>query len=172
MRIPIRRGLILLARRIQLRQRMRQLLELLLHRPQLIENAQALLKNGPPGKRQAILRQIAHRHALHPLHAAIIEPVQPAQNLHQRRLARAVRPHQRGLLRRSNQPIGIFKEESRTETFARAGELQHTSILSRMRLLLLTSAQAASRQNEAGICDPAITRPERRFFGCSLRSGD
>ena len=108
---------------------MRKLLELLFHRPQLVEDAQALLEDGPAAEREAVLRQVANGHSLHAQHDAVVERFHAAQHLHQRRFAGAIGPYQSGLLRGGDEPVGIFKEESRTEALARAGELQHNSIL-------------------------------------------
>ena len=58
--------------------------------------------------------------------AAVIQAVEPGQDLHQSRFACAIRADQSRALVGSNEPVGIFKEEFGAEPFAGAGKLQHS----------------------------------------------
>ncbi len=49
----------------------------------------------------------------------------PAEDLQQRRFARAVAADQASALVRRDQPVSVFKEEFLAESFAGGGELQH-----------------------------------------------
>lgn len=109
---------------------MGELLELLLHGAQFVEDGEAFLEDGAAGEGEAILRQVADGHAFGALHRAVVERVEPGENLHERGLAGAVGADEGGALVGRDEPVGVFKEKFVTETFAGVGELKHKGILS------------------------------------------
>ena len=92
---------------IQFRQLPGQPLDLPLHLVEFVENRQALLEDRSPRELQSLLRQIADADAARLLECAVVQSLQPGQNLHQRGFAGAVGAHQRGLLLVSDQPVGL-----------------------------------------------------------------
>ena len=118
-------GFVFGARWVELAETVVERLQLLLHFMKIGEHAHAFGENRAAGKRQAILRKIALRDAFLRGHRAVVERLHPAQNLQQRRLARAVSADQTRALFRRDEPVAILEEKFVAETFSGAGQLDH-----------------------------------------------
>ncbi len=99
--------------------------QLAFHGMKFGKHRHAFGKHGAPGKREPILRQISCGRPLGDDERAVVEAVQAGENLHQRRLAGAVRAHQADAVVRRDQPVGVFKKKFVAETFSGAGKLDH-----------------------------------------------
>src|SRR5260370_31279584 len=110
---------------VELGDAMSQRFQLPLHRMQFLENSHAFGENGAARERETILRQVPSRRSLGDNERAIIERIQPGENLHQRGFAGAVRAHQADAVARRDQPVGIFKKKFVAETFSGPRKLNH-----------------------------------------------
>ena len=159
-RVALCRGLVLGAGVLQLRQLPAQPLHLALHVAQLVEDRQALLEDAAPRQQQALLGQVADAHAAGLLHLAVVQRLLTRQHLHQRRLAGAVGAHQRRLLARPDQPVGLQKQDSRSKPLA--GILQGEHLL----LFSQTAGQPLGWGQRDSFCPSGGARVKSPAFVC------
>ena len=112
------------------RERVGDLFGLALQRVEMVEDGEALGKDGLAAEGEAVLRQIADGHALDTGQRAVVQVLQAGEDLEQRGFAGAVAADQAGALVRRDQPVGVFKEEFGAESLAGCGELKHRLLFS------------------------------------------
>ena len=91
---------------------------LLLHGEQIAEHRHALRHHRAPGKRQAVLRQVAGGDPFGKADLAVVERLEARQGLEQGGLARAVRAHQAHAVARRDEPVEIFEQQFGAETLS------------------------------------------------------
>ncbi len=125
MRKALGRGFILRAGVVEFGELPAQALDFALHLAEFVEDGEALFENGAAREAQAFLRQVADAHAARLLHAAVVERLEAGQHLHQRGFAGAVGADQRGSFLVSDQPVGLKKQDARTEALAGILQREH-----------------------------------------------
>ena len=95
-----------------------QAFHLLFHGEQIAEHGHALRHHRAPGKRQAVLRQVAGRDPFGKADLAVVEGFKAGQGLEQSGLARAVRAHQAHAIARRDEPVEIFEQQLGAEAFS------------------------------------------------------
>ena len=121
-------GFVLRAGVVQLGKLSRGPLHFAFHGAQLVEDGEALVKDGTAGQLQAFLRQVANAHALGLLHHAIVQQLEAGQDLHERGFAGAIGADQCGFFACTDKPVGLKEENTRAEAFAGFLEREHSSI--------------------------------------------
>ncbi len=114
-------------------ERVGDLFGLALQRVQMVEDGEALGKDGLAAEGEAVLRQIADGHALDTGERAVVQGLQAGEDLEQRGFAGAVAADQAGALVRRDQPVGVFKQEFGAESLAGGGELKHQFLFSHLK---------------------------------------
>ena len=110
---------------IEFRDLVGETFHLLLKRAQIGEDRHALVEDGAAFKTQAVLRQVTEGRVLGRNDGAVVERLDPAKNFQQRGFAGSISADQADTGVRCDQPIKIFEEELRPESFAGGGELNH-----------------------------------------------
>ena len=110
---------------IELRHAVREGFQFRLDGAEVVEHGHALVEHRPSRERQAVLRQVSGRRAFRDRERAVVERVQPGQNLHDRGLAGAVRADQPDAVVARDQPVGVFEKKFVAETFSGGGKLNH-----------------------------------------------
>src|SRR5215469_4964883 len=98
-----------------------QLLVLDFKRADLVEDGETFVEDAAAGEREAILREVAEGHALDVRALAVVERLDAREDFEQRGLAGAVAADKSGALIRRDEPVDVFKEEFRAESFAGCG---------------------------------------------------
>ena len=100
---------------------------------EVVEDGEALGKDGLAADGEAVLRQVSNGHSLDRGELAVVEGIEAGEDLEQRGFARAIAANQASALVRRDEPVDVFKEEFGAEPFAGGGELKHCLLFSHLR---------------------------------------
>ena len=107
---------------------------------EVVEDGEALGKDGFAAEGEAVLREVAEGHAFDTGELAVVEGLDAGEDLEEGGFAGAVAADEASALVRRDEPVGVFEEEFLAEAFAGGGELEHAPLFSHWSLVTVASA--------------------------------